>query len=411
MNAVSAIEPWEGKVVEGKYPLLELLGSGPRGAVFRTQIATPGGAQRAAIKLIPTDVKQASIELARLRAAMDLSNPYLLKIFDAGQCPIRREPTIYVVMEYAEENLAEILPYRALTSVEMQQMLPPLLDALSYLHGKGLVHGRTQPSNIMAIGDTLKLSSDSISKIGDVNNDVSTSMSDVWALGATLVAALGGESRGQPSQQQLTLVPNSIPEPFRHIARECLRPNAGDRCTLEQIKGWLSGSVRARTAEPTSPHRRRQAAKIVAVLILLVALVFGLRSLFRSGQTVADRLPAEQISRPNSSPSPAAQNNRGSMAGAVAERVIPSISQSARNTIQGKIRVAVRLGVDANGNVTDARLTTAGPSKYFANQALQSARRWKFKPPQTDGQPTSSTWLLKYQFGRGGTEVIPSEVR
>ena len=57
------------------------------------------------------------------------------------------------------------------------------------------------------------------------------------------------------------------------------------------------------------------------------------------------------------------------------------------------------------------KLTSPGPSKYFANQALQSARRWKFKPPQTDGQPTASTWLLKYQFGRAGTEIIPSETR
>jgi TonB family protein len=67
--------------------------------------------------------------------------------------------------------------------------------------------------------------------------------------------------------------------------------------------------------------------------------------------------------------------------------------------------------VDSAGNVTDAKLTSAGPSKYFANKALESARKWKFTAPQANGQPTSSAWLLKYQFSRGGTEVLPSEVR
>src|SRR5215469_11624369 len=43
MNAVSAIEPWQGKVVEGKYPLLEFIGTGPRGPVFRTLLSGENG--------------------------------------------------------------------------------------------------------------------------------------------------------------------------------------------------------------------------------------------------------------------------------------------------------------------------------------------------------------------------------
>jgi len=68
------------------------------------------------------------------------------------------------------------------------------------------------------------------------------------------------------------------------------------------------------------------------------------------------------------------------------------------------------VSADTSGNVTDAKITAAGPSKYFANQALTSAKKWKFNPPKVDGKPTTSDWLLKYQFGRSGTEVSPSEV-
>jgi len=91
--------------------------------------------------------------------------------------------------------------------------------------------------------------------------------------------------------------------------------------------------------------------------------------------------------------------------------VQPNVSQGALNTITGKIRVVVRVGVDSAGNVTDANLTSAGPSKYFSNKALESARKWKFIAPQANSQPAPSAWLLKYQFGRSGTEVLPSQVQ
>jgi len=62
---------------------------------------------------------------------------------------------------YADEVLSEILPERALTPAEAKEMLAPVIDTLSYLHAKGLVHGRLKPSNILAVDDRLKLSGDS----------------------------------------------------------------------------------------------------------------------------------------------------------------------------------------------------------------------------------------------------------
>jgi hypothetical protein len=38
---------------------------------------------------------------------------------------------IYVVMEYAEENLSQILPHRPLTPAEAREVLEPVLDALA----------------------------------------------------------------------------------------------------------------------------------------------------------------------------------------------------------------------------------------------------------------------------------------
>jgi TonB family protein len=424
MNAVSLKEPWEGKVVEGKYPLLELLGSSARGPVFRTELKLSNGSQRAAIKLIPTTPENVEPQLSLLRSTMELAHPNLINILEVGQCQIKGGSAIYVVMEYADENLAQVLRSRALTASEAGQMLPPLVEVLSYLHRKGFVHGRIQPSHIMAVGETLKLSSDCVRKVGDVAKPPGASAarytapggaknipaSDVWSLGATLVAALATESHGQPSEQQLTLVPNSVPEPFRRIARECLRVNPGDRCTLEQIENWMAPKpVSAPGAIKPPVLQRGRTWRLVAGLVLIVAVAFGLRSLLRP--TPPKSSDQHEATQSSSRRGPAAEVQKGTAPGSVAERVLPNVSQASRNTIQGKIRVAVRLNVDASGNVTDARLTSPGPSKYFANQALQSARRWKFKPRQVDGQPSASTWLLKYQFGRSGTEVIPSETQ
>src|SRR5437764_294723 len=104
MNAAIAPDPWEGRVVEGKYPLLELLGSGAHGPVFRTRL--PGANQQpAAIKLIPANSANIDHQLSTLRAASELSHPNLLKILDFGVCQIKGSTNIFVVMEFAEENL------------------------------------------------------------------------------------------------------------------------------------------------------------------------------------------------------------------------------------------------------------------------------------------------------------------
>src|SRR5262249_39428883 len=257
------------------------------------------------------------------------------------------------------------------------------------------------------VADTLKLSTDNLRKIEEVGppnravRDDSASdkpaASDVWGIGALLVAALAAETQGRPSEQQLTLIPGSVPEPFRRIARECLRPNPNDRCTLEQIKDWINtNQVLPETGANASELVTRRSGRLqrmgipIAALVALAAVVLALN--WRSKAPKAE--PAESVqTTPAAQTSSAATAQERTVAGAVAERVQPNVSQGARNTIQGKIRVTVRVAVDSGGKVTDAKLISAGPSKYFANQALESARKWKFTAPQIGGQPVSSAWL------------------
>jgi TonB family protein len=97
--------------------------------------------------------------------------------------------------------------------------------------------------------------------------------------------------------------------------------------------------------------------------------------------------------------------------GSVLHQVLPDVSRQAQSTIEGHVKVSVQVSVDASGNVAQAKFVSPVKSQYFANLALATALRWKFNPPQVDGQAAPSTWVLRFQFGRTSTQVFPTETK
>ncbi len=156
----------------GSFPLRQYLGGSDHSAVFLTE-RRGRDPQRAAIKLIAVDPGNSARHLPTWEWAAKLAHPHLLQLFETGSCQLDNVVLLYVVMEFAEENLAQILPQRALTPEEARDLLEPALDALAFLHGKSLVHGRLKPSNILATQDLLKLSSDSLVRTDDSAGGVS----------------------------------------------------------------------------------------------------------------------------------------------------------------------------------------------------------------------------------------------
>src|ERR1700692_3912172 len=155
-----AWKQWQGQVVDGKFPLRQFLGGSEYSAVFATERGEP--TQKGAIKFIQVNEAAAELQLARWKRAAQLSHRHLLRVFDSGRCRLGDFDLLYLVMEYAEENLAQFLPQRPLTPAEARHVLAPTLEGLAYLHAEGLIHGHLRPSNIMAIEDCLKLSADGI---------------------------------------------------------------------------------------------------------------------------------------------------------------------------------------------------------------------------------------------------------
>jgi TonB family protein len=429
MSNLELWRAWEGRVVDGKFPLRQFLGASDHSAVFLTERQ----GDKAAIKLIAAGAKDSDRQLARWQAAAQLSHPHLLHIFESGCCQFDGRSQLYVLMEFADEDLSQILPERALTPAEVGDMLPPVLVALSYLHGKGLVHHRITPSNIHAVGDQLKLAADHVVSaaeiIESVRRDVydppesaagvASPAGDMWALGATLLATL---LQRVPFSTELSdrdpVVPQEISEPFRGIARECLHLDPKRRCSIAQMQARLEPRARSVPAEPELAPAQKSSKKRIPIFGLVVALVVvGLIFFFTrkgSSPAIQEQQPAQQSSQagqpapaPSSTPasSTAQAAQRPSNAGSVLKKVVPDVPASARSTITGKVRVTVQVEVDSSGKVTATKLTSPGPSRYFANLALKSARDWEFAPPEVDGQPGASSWLLHFRFGRTGTEV------
>jgi serine/threonine protein kinase len=120
---------------------------------------------KAAIKLLPAPPEESELQLSQWDLVAKLSHPHLIRLFQMGRCQLGNMGLLYVVMEYAEENLLQILPHRPLTPAEAREMLEPVLDALAYVHGQGFVHRHIKPANIMAVEDQLKISSDGLCRM------------------------------------------------------------------------------------------------------------------------------------------------------------------------------------------------------------------------------------------------------
>jgi TonB family protein len=457
-----AWKQWEGRVVNEEFPLVRYLGGSERSAVFLTKRADRE-TQEVAIKLILANAKNPELQLSWWELAAKLSHPHLLRLFQRGRCQLDGTELLYVVTEYAEESLAQILPHRPLTPVETRDMLQSVLDATAYLHAKGFVHGHIKPTNIMAVGDEVKISSDGLCGTGESSRVLGTRSiyaspetadgggmspaSDVWSLGMMLVEALTQHppAEARPGSSELVL-PTTLPEPFFDIASHCLRRNPQSRSTVPEIAAKLQQAPRALPEkEVVLPPKGFTkwgyvGAAVAAVLLLAIVgpRIFRHHSPSETGPSSAVQSSAEQAeSKPRAGqaaqpslakPQPsvrsdashaadkpraaknAATNHSSGPQGAVVQQISADVSRSALRTIHGKLKVRVKVTVDSSGQVTAASFDSRGPSRYFAERTLRAAKQWTFQPPQVDGRDVPSEWLLNFEFERSGASIRPAQI-
>jgi TonB family protein len=543
---------WEGQVIDHKYRLESLVGSTDHSVVFQAEYLSPEP-RKATVKFVSADTPSREALLAAWNKAAELSHPNLQRILHAGQCNLGDMELLYVAAEYADENLAEIIPHRALTADEAREVLKAAVDVLVYLHSKELTHGHISPPNILAVGEFLKVSSDTIEPLAEkremtrerseydapeIPGPPYTKASDVWSLGVTLVEMLTQQRATLPFNENADpVISQNLREPFLEIARNALRRKPQLRWTSVQIAERLNPSAVAAkavaagvstqavaaaapvatgaptvaaqsasvaqaqavsvTSAPTAPRVeplsvplskepavplakqsrtpgppvqvtvpgpklvKREALVLpnyalplflfVVILVGGTALVKVLRSR-RDANPVAATAPVKSAPAAETTKRPAARAEKAATAsaepttsaaskaanpapasaairstesapvltarnssdaqgrGEVLEQALPQVSAKALSTVNGTVRVLVKIHVDAAGQVAGAELQEPGPSKYFADKAVQAAQHWVFTSPEVNGRSTESDWLIRFEYTRDGVKVFPQQV-
>jgi serine/threonine-protein kinase len=256
---------WEGRTINEVFPLRRFLGSSNHSSVFLTESKVEGFLN-AAIKLVPMDPERRQQQLWQWKTAATFLHPHLMRLLDSGQCELDGQSFLFVVMEYAEESLSQILPYRSLGPDEVQELLVPTLDALAFLHREKWIQGQLKPSNFLVVNDHLKLAIDTIRPVGvsqmaprrpsiydppeSDDGDVSPA-SDIWALGVTMTEAL---TQYPPTwlagRRDPPTFPTNLPPEFADTVHRCLDPDPDERPTVAQ----LQVKTKPRSALPAQPQ-------------------------------------------------------------------------------------------------------------------------------------------------------------
>ncbi len=461
---------WERRIVNGVYPLRRFLGQSDHSVVFLTDHKAQN-IVRAAIKILPLNPARAEAQLTHWRSAAALSHPHLIRLLDSGRCQLGGHEFLFVVMEYAEQNLAQLLPSRALTVREVSDLLPSTLDALAYLHDQDLVQGGLKPSNFLVVHDQLKLASDTIRPAADGQpaadgrpageraSDVGVSSlydppeaksggmsaaGDIWGLGITLVEALTQtvpEWSGD-SAESVALPPDLAPE-FADTLRRCLNRDAGDRPTVAELRARVSQlpAVRPPTAAApaaapvvteaagrvpasrmltsgmlasrVSPRTRVFAISAIAAILTVGAIWVGSRLL----GTHAPERPTPPTILPSQAPMsqapvPSAPPTERPKAGVPASP--PAVIHQAIPEIPRSVRESIRGVIKVAVRVSVDRAGNVlearlehRASSKYFERAATNAAA-EWKFPQTS-DPATRAWRLDFEFTRGGTTAHATE--
>ncbi|HOX07197.1 MAG TPA: serine/threonine-protein kinase [Planctomycetota bacterium] len=233
----------------GDYRLVEKLGAGGMGAVYKAQRGLDG--QIVALKILPRSKAQDAEFLDRFeaeaRAAFELSHPNIVRALDMGQA----DGYHYIAMEFVDgRDLYQILEKRGkLDAGEAVGITIQIAEALEHAHGERLVHRDIKPDNILIENGTGKakltdlglcieepsvLAKPRITRRGLAmgtpfyfspeqargEEDIDI-RSDIYALGATLYEMVTGKPPFEGASAAQVML--------RHIQEEVISPKEIDR--------------------------------------------------------------------------------------------------------------------------------------------------------------------------------------
>lgn len=321
----------------GEYQILERLGSGGMGVVYRAQ--RKGTSFEVALKVLPDALANDENCKKRIQqeatAASKLTHVNLVTIFENSH-----QETSYIAMELVEgQNLAQMLKQEQRLSLEQfQNVFSQVCDGLLHAHAKGVIHRDIKPGNILMTPDGIvKIADFGIARTLDAFdlNPQKTAThtvvgtpeymspeqclgmeldvrSDIYSLGAVMFKALTGREVFEGNnpiqviakhlQEDPPSVRNedaSIPLPLAEVILRCLQKNPAHRY---QNAGQVLLALKHAYSKPKSRlplqfrlHGSARKCLKVGILSILavVALCFGGAHCFLIKSVDTSMVPAQ----------------------------------------------------------------------------------------------------------------------
>jgi serine/threonine protein kinase len=136
--------------VIGNYRILEPLGEGGMGTVFKVEHVVLGRQYALKVlrsKVIERDATAAQRFLREARAAARVRHPNIVDVFDFGHLPDGRP---YFVMELCEgESLTDLIARGPLQAGDVVAIARQIATALAAVHDRGVIHADVTPSNAL----------------------------------------------------------------------------------------------------------------------------------------------------------------------------------------------------------------------------------------------------------------------
>ena len=305
----------------GDYELLEEIGRGGQGVVFRAHQKSLN--RTVALKVISLGQWASKAHMKRFRreaaAAASLDHPYIVPIYEVGE----REGSCYFSMKFVEGGqLDEVVARKSMSIRNAVELVAKLARTVQYAHEHGVLHRDIKPGNILLdeqgephLTDfglaRLTQSESSVTGTRELmgtpsymapeqaagDNAQLTSATDVYGLGAVLYQLLTGRPpfSAQTSYETIRLLLHTEPRPprllnpkiHRDLSAICvktLEKEPGRRYSsalalAEDLEHWLKHEpIRAKpTGFFTHAHkwvqRNPTVAALVASLIALAVVV------------------------------------------------------------------------------------------------------------------------------------------
>jgi serine/threonine-protein kinase len=145
-------DPLIGRVLSGKYKVVQLLGEGGMGAVYVAEQALGTGTRKVALKTLHSHLSRDE----KIRARFDrevgtlagLAHPNTVQVFDFGQT---EDGLLFLVMEFVQgRSIADVLEKDGpLAPERVEKIVTQIGGSLAEAHAQGIIHRDLKPDNVI----------------------------------------------------------------------------------------------------------------------------------------------------------------------------------------------------------------------------------------------------------------------